>query len=38
MPPLTWPVDALLVMKSELLHAGARYTPLRRAPLGESTS
>ena len=34
-PSLVWPVEAMLVMKSELARSGARYTPLQRVPLGE---
>jgi 2'-5' RNA ligase len=33
--PVAWTVDAIAVMKSELLRSGARYTALGRATLGE---
>lgn len=33
-PTISWPVNEVLVMKSELARSGARYTPLQRVPLG----
>ncbi len=35
---LSWPVDAISLMKSETLPSGARYTRLAELPLGEARS
>jgi 2'-5' RNA ligase len=34
LPALSFPVREIAVMRSQLHPAGARYTPLARAPLG----
>lgn len=37
-PAISWSVNELLVMKSELAHPAARYTPLQRIALGPAAT